>query len=104
MPPMRSRCAACYKAWKSATGASRNPNARKATMSVCAYWSDGARQWSRPTISAAMAAKLAERAVAMARAAPDDQYVGLADPSLLAHDFPDLDLLDPVTPSVAELE
>jgi PmbA protein len=48
--------------------------------------------------------KLAERAVAMARVAPDDQYVGLADPSLLAHEFPDLDMLDPVTPSVAELE
>ncbi|HYS83844.1 MAG TPA: DNA gyrase modulator, partial [Bradyrhizobium sp.] len=40
-------------------------------------------------------AKLAERAVAMARVAPDDKYVGLADPSLLARDFPDLDLLDP---------
>ena len=40
-------------------------------------------------------AKLAERAVAMARVAPDDQYVGLADPSLLARNFPDLDLLDP---------
>jgi PmbA protein len=49
-------------------------------------------------------AKLAERAVAMARVAPDDRYVGLADPSLLAHDFPDLDMLDPVPPSVAELE
>ncbi|MBS0530532.1 MAG: TldD/PmbA family protein [Proteobacteria bacterium] len=49
-------------------------------------------------------AKLAERAVAMARVAPDDQYVGLADPSLLARNFPDLDLLDPVTPSTAELE
>jgi PmbA protein len=49
-------------------------------------------------------AKLAERAVAMARVAPDDQYAGLADPSLLAHEFPDLDMLDPVTPSVAELE
>jgi PmbA protein len=49
-------------------------------------------------------AKLAERAVAMARVAPDDKYVGLADPALLARDFPDLDLLDPVTPSAAELE
>src|SRR6478752_245731 len=28
-------------------------------------------------------AKLAERAVAMARVAPDDKYIGLADPSLL---------------------
>jgi PmbA protein len=49
-------------------------------------------------------AKLAERAVAMARVAPDDRYVGLADPALLAHAFPDLDMLDPVTPTVAELE
>src|SRR6266699_1393620 len=49
-------------------------------------------------------AKLAERAVAMARVAPDDKYVGLADPSLLAREFPDLDLLDPMVPSTAELE
>jgi PmbA protein len=49
-------------------------------------------------------AKLAERAVAMARVAPDDKYVGLADSALLARDFPELDLLDPVTPSTAELE
>ena len=49
-------------------------------------------------------AKLAERAVAMARVAPDDKYVGLADPALLAHDFPDLDLLDRNVPSTAELE
>lgn len=49
-------------------------------------------------------AKLAERAVAMARVAPEDQYVGLADPSLLAQNFPDLDLLDRVIPSTSELE
>ncbi|EKS37095.1 hypothetical protein HMPREF9695_03513 [Afipia broomeae ATCC 49717] len=49
-------------------------------------------------------ARLAERAVAMARVAPDDEYVGLADPSLLAKQFPDLDLLDPQVPSVDELE
>ncbi|MCA6122362.1 TldD/PmbA family protein [Bradyrhizobium sp. WSM 1704] len=49
-------------------------------------------------------AKLAERAVAMARVAPDDKYVGLADPALLAHDFPDLDLLDRQVPTTAELE
>jgi PmbA protein len=55
-------------------------------------------------ISGDNVAKLAERAVAMARVAPDDKYVGLADPALLARDFPDLDLLDPVTPSTAELE
>jgi PmbA protein len=49
-------------------------------------------------------AKLAERAVAMARVAPDDKYVGLADPALLARDFPNLDLLDPNVPSTVELE
>ena len=47
---------------------------------------------------------LAERAVAMARAAPEDKFAGLAVGALLAHDFPDLDLLDPDLPSVAELE
>jgi PmbA protein len=47
---------------------------------------------------------LAERAVAMARAAPEDKYAGLADPGLLAHDFPNLDLIDPDLPSVAQLE
>lgn len=49
-------------------------------------------------------AKLAERAVAMARVAPDDDYVGLADPSLLAKQFADLQLLDSKVPSVDELE
>jgi PmbA protein len=49
-------------------------------------------------------AKLAERAVAMARVAPEDKYVGLADPSLLAREFADLDLLDREVPSTAELE
>jgi PmbA protein len=47
---------------------------------------------------------LAERAVAMARAAPEDKYAGLADDALLVHDFPDLDLIDPDLPSVAQLE
>jgi PmbA protein len=48
--------------------------------------------------------KLAERAVAMARVAPEDKYVGLADPALLARDFADLDLLDANIPGVEELE
>jgi PmbA protein len=47
---------------------------------------------------------LAERVVAMARIAPEDKYAGLADASLLAKEFPDLDLLDPDVPSVEELE
>src|SRR5215813_5745462 len=47
---------------------------------------------------------LAERAVAMARATPEDKFAGLADDKLLAHKFPDLDLIDPTLPSVQELE
>jgi PmbA protein len=52
----------------------------------------------------ANAAELAERAVAMARVAPDDPFAGLADPEQLAGDYPDLDLLDPDLPTIAELE
>lgn len=47
---------------------------------------------------------LAERAVAMARVAPEDQYAGLADAARLATTFPDLDLVDPQAPSVEALE
>src|SRR5262245_56901623 len=47
---------------------------------------------------------LAERAVAMARAAPEDPYAGLADRTALVREVPDLDLLDPDMPSVAHLE
>ena len=49
-------------------------------------------------------AALAERAVAMARVAPEDKYAGLADVSELAKSIPDLDLMDGKMPSVAELE
>jgi PmbA protein len=49
-------------------------------------------------------AVLAERAVAMARAAPEDKYAGLAEESLLARDIPDLDLIDRELPTVAALE
>ena len=49
-------------------------------------------------------AALAERAVAMARVAPDDKYAGLADQDLLAREIADLDLVDPDLPDVARLE
>ena len=52
----------------------------------------------------ANAAELAERAVAMAKVAPDDPFAGLADREQLARGFPDLDLLDPDLPTIAELE
>jgi PmbA protein len=48
--------------------------------------------------------ELASRAVAMARVTPEDPFAGLADPSRSATAFPDLDLLDPSLPSVADLE
>jgi PmbA protein len=48
--------------------------------------------------------RLAQRAVAMARVAPEDRFAGLADASQLAREIPDLDLLDPELPSVAVLE
>jgi PmbA protein len=47
---------------------------------------------------------LAERAVAMARAAPEDRFAGLADPALLARTLPALDLIDPDMPDVDVLE
>ena len=47
---------------------------------------------------------LAARAVAMARAAPEDKFAGLAEPDQLAHDWPDLDLIDRTLPTVQELE
>lgn len=50
-------------------------------------------------------AKLVERAVAMARLAPEDPYASLADPDTLAQGvLPDLDLYDPSEPSPETLE
>ena len=49
--------------------------------------------------------KLVERAVAMARLAPEDPYAGLAPRDRLANgEAPDLDLFDPSEPSAASLE
>ena len=62
---------------------------------------------SASDISAATIAALAERAVAMAREAPEDPTAGLADPSQLTdrRDAGWLDLCDPsVEPSAARLE
>jgi PmbA protein len=50
-------------------------------------------------------ARLIERAVAMARLAPEDEYAGLAPAALLARaPFPELDLFDPTEPSAEDLE
>jgi len=47
---------------------------------------------------------LAERAVAMARAAPEDRFAGLADAAQLAQRLPALDLVDPDLPDIDVLE
>ena len=55
--------------------------------------------------SAEARAKLVERAVAMARLAPEDPYAGLAPRERLANGArPDLDLFDPTEPSAEALE
>ena len=102
---MRSRCAAFRKGSRCAT-ARVEESERSEGDDVGLRVLVGQRQAvvSTNDVSGDGIAKLAERAVAMARVAPDDQYVGLADPALLARDFPDLDLLDPKTPSTSELE
>jgi PmbA protein len=48
-------------------------------------------------------AELPERAVAMAKLAPDDKYAGLAPKDLLARDWPSLDLEDSNEPSTDTL-
>lgn len=55
-------------------------------------------------ISGDNVATLAARAVAMAKVAPEDAFVGLADPALLAKDLPNLDLIDRNVPSLDVLE
>lgn len=63
----------------------------------------GRRFASVSTNAPSEAASLVERAVAMARHAPEDPYAGLASPETLARSFPDLDLVDPVAPTAEML-
>ncbi|MET1027320.1 MAG: metallopeptidase TldD-related protein [Dongiaceae bacterium] len=58
---------------------------------------------STSDLSSGMLDELASRAVAMARAVPEDPFCGLAEPELLAHDWPQLESVDPAEPSEAEL-
>ncbi len=48
-------------------------------------------------------AELTERALAMAKAVPEDPFAGLADPDQIATVFADLDLDDPVEPDAPSL-
>ena len=65
----------------------------------------GARQAivSTTDLSEGALAPLAERAIAMARAVPEDPFAGLADPALLARDWPSLDLADASEPDAESL-
>jgi PmbA protein len=58
---------------------------------------------SSTDLSADRLAELPERAVAMAKLAPEDKYAGLAPKDLLATKFPSLDLEDPSEPSTETL-
>jgi len=66
---------------------------------------DGKRQATVSTTDTSPASldELVDRAVAMAKAAPEDPYCGLADRKLLAKDIPDLELADDHEPEGDEL-
>lgn len=63
----------------------------------------GKRAASVGATPAADRTMLAERAVAMAKASPEDPYQGLADPGDLAKSMPDLDLTDTTRLSASDL-
>ncbi len=54
---------------------------------------------STSDLQPAMLEELADRAIAMARAVPEDEFCGLAEPEMLATSWPELDLADPAEPS-----
>ena len=58
---------------------------------------------STTDFSQAALGPLAEQAMAMARAVPEDPYAGLADPALLSRDWPALDLVDAAEPDAESL-
>ncbi len=58
---------------------------------------------SSADMSPAALEALVERVVAMAKAVPEDPYIGLAEPEQLTRSFPDLDLEDPREPTPEEL-
>lgn len=47
--------------------------------------------------------EMVERAIAMARAAPDDPYCGIAEPDQIATEVPTLDIFDPTEPDTQTL-
>ncbi len=86
----------------SASARSRRPAGPRVTTSRFALFV-GKRSAHVSANVVSRPAELAERAVAMAKVAPEDAYAGLADADRLARGFPDLDLLDESIPSAAEM-
>lgn len=58
---------------------------------------------SSTELTPAAVAALAERAVAMARAVPEDEFCGLAEPGEIATSVPEIDMFDPAEPTAEEL-
>jgi len=58
---------------------------------------------SSSDLSSDALSELVDRAIAMARAVPEDAYAGLADPDQLVTDIPDLDEFDPSEPSAEQM-
>ena len=74
-------------------------------LGLCVFIGRRQATVSGSDISALARAKLIERAVAMARLAPEDPYAGLAPEDRLARGpFPDLDLYDATEPDAEGLE
>ncbi|MFV2091481.1 MAG: TldD/PmbA family protein [Hyphomicrobiales bacterium] len=77
--------------------------AEASDLGVRVFAGHGQAMVSTNDLSAAAVARLVERAVDMARAAPEDPFAGLADPGLLVAQWPDLDLFDDATPDADAL-
>ncbi|MBL8663959.1 MAG: TldD/PmbA family protein [Candidatus Odyssella sp.] len=58
---------------------------------------------SSTELAPAALAALAERAVAMARAVPEDEFCGLAEPGEIARTVPEIDMFDPGEPTAEDL-
>ncbi len=79
---------------------------REEARSVALRVLDGRRQAAAASSDVSLAGlqALAERVVAMARAAPEDPYCGLLDPEHRAQELPDVDTFDPTDLAASALE
>ncbi len=64
----------------------------------------GSATLSTSELTKAALEEMAAKAVAIAKAAPADEFAGLADASLMATRYPDLDLADAADPSMEQLQ